>query len=191
MEKGLNMAGQSPVMSKDSFHLIITGGTIDSCFIGKVPPKTSKIPGYLLGLKNQLGFIFTKVCMKDSRNLTEADLKAVLLTVKVSKSKKIIITHGTYTMVNTAKYLKKNLAQNEKTVILTGSLIPLGLNDSDAPSNIGYSISKSGELAPGVYVCMNGETFEPDNVMKQKNGKFVKVTKEKKRPHREFQTPVN
>ncbi len=164
-----------------TIHFIITGGTIDSYYDGTkdtaVPNKESILPNYLKSLKLKDGFIFTEVCMKDSRNLSKSDVRKVLKTIEQSKAKKIIITHGTYTMPDTAKYLQANLKDKNKTIILTGSMIPLvGFSPSDAGFNLGYSIAKVNELQAGIYVCMNGQVFSPDEVVKQlKDGKFGSV----------------
>lgn len=77
--------------------------------------------------------------MKDSRQLGENDRKEILKAIEESPSNKIIITHGTYTMPDTARYLKANLKRNDQTIILTGSMIPIkGFSPSDGTFNLGY-----------------------------------------------------
>jgi L-asparaginase len=136
--------------AKGSIHLIMTGGTIDSHYDANkdtvVPNKKSILPDYVKGLKLYEKTEFTEICMKDSRNLTQKDLKNILSAVQKNHSKKIIITHGTYTMPDTARYLKHNLKRNDKTIIFTGSMLPLSFTNSDAPFNLGYSIAKLDEL---------------------------------------------
>lgn len=94
---------------------------------------------------------------------------------------KIIITHGTYTMPDTARYLKANLKRDDQTIVFTGSMIPLtGFSPSDAPFNLGYSIAKIQDLPAGIYVCMNGRVFSPNEVVKfLYGGRFVSVFGEK------------
>ena len=115
--------------------------------------------------------------MKDSRQLNEKDQKNILSIINKSKSKNIIITHGTYTMPDTARFLEANLKKKNKIIILTGSMIPLtGFSPSDAPFNLGYSLASFGVLKPGVYVCMNGQIFNSNEVAKRiSEGKFVSV----------------
>jgi L-asparaginase len=115
--------------------------------------------------------------MKDSRSFTGSDLQNVLKSVEKSKSKKIIITHGTYTMPDTARFLSANLKRKDQTIILTGSMIPLtGFSPSDAPFNIGYSLASVKTLKPGVYLCMNGEIFSSKEVAKRvSEGRFVSL----------------
>ncbi len=125
----------------------MTGGTIDSHYEGKkgtiVPNKKSVIPAFIRGLKLYANVKFTEVCMKDSRNLDETDLKRILKAVEGSTSRRIIVTHGTYKMEDTARYLEANLARKDKTIVLTGAMVPLkdGMR-SDAQFNLGYAIAK-------------------------------------------------
>ena len=108
-------------MSEKSIHFIITGGTIDSYYDGTkdtaVPNEHSVVPKYINILKLYEKTEFSEVCMKDSRKLTEKDRKNVLKEVKKSDSKRIIITHGTYTLPDTARYLKANLKDHGKVII--------------------------------------------------------------------------
>ena len=169
----------------EKIHFIITGGTVDSFYDGTkdtvVPNKESIIREYVEKLKMETPTEFTIVCMKDSRKIVEEDWKNILESVENSESKRIIITHGTYTMAETAKYLKANLQRKDQTIIFTGSLIPIkGFTESDGPFNLGYSIAKLDDLQAGVYVCMNGQVFEPEEVAKLvSEGRFVSVFSKK------------
>lgn len=166
---------------KSAIHFVITGGTIDSYYDGTkdtvVPYKHSTIPSYLNGIKLYQKLKFTEVCMKDSRALTKTDMNNILKIVEKSPSRKIIITHGTYTMPDTARYLKANLKRNDQAIVFTGSMIPLlGFSPSDAPLNLGYSMAKVQSLPPGIYVCMNGRLFSPDEVIKiVSKGRFASI----------------
>jgi len=161
-----------------AIHFIITGGTIDSYYEGSkdtvVPNRKSVIPDFIKGMKLYEKTKFTAVCMKDSRDLTATDLKNILKAVERSPSKKVIILHGTYTMPNTARYLKANLKRKDQTIILTGSWIPVvGFTPSDGPFNLGYAIGKIQDLPVGVYVCTNGRAFSAHEIRKDiKKGRF-------------------
>ncbi len=157
--------------NKRIIEFILTGGTIDSYYSTAkdtaVPNQHSVIPQFMQGLKLYERVVFTEICMKDSRDLVRTDLEKIVKTVAKSKSRNIIITHGTYTMSDTARYLKAKLKNSNKTIVFTGSMIPLvGFSPSDAPFNLGYAVAKVLELPAGVYVCMNGRVFEPEEVMK-------------------------
>ena len=166
---------------KEKILMIITGGTIDSFYDGTkdtvVPLKRSAIPDYIKSLKFKEPIMFNQVCMKDSRSLTGEDLKKILSSINRSSSKRIIITHGTYTMPDTARFLSFNLKRKDQTIILTGSMMPLtGFSPSDAPFNLGYSLSAINSLKHGIYVCMNGQIFSSGEVAKEiSKGKFVSV----------------
>jgi L-asparaginase len=159
-------------MTKNNrLHFIMTGGTIDSYYDGSkdtvVTNEHSVIPKFVKVLKLYEECNFTEVCMKDSRDLKESDRKNLLKAVTSSKSKRIIITHGTYTLPDTARYLKANLKNNGKVIIFACSMIPLeGFIPTDAGFNIGYAVAKSQELPEGIYVCMNGKIFIPEEIVK-------------------------
>lgn len=156
----------------------MTGGTIDSYYDvtqdTAVPYRESVIPQYLSSLKLYSTFRFSQICMKDSRNIGINDRKKMLQVIEKSSCSKIIITHGTYTMVRTAQFLKKHLQRQNQTIVLTGSMIPLtGFSPSDAGFSLGFALAKIEELSPGVYVSMNGRTFTPAEVKKNiRKGRF-------------------
>ncbi|MBI4079014.1 MAG: asparaginase [Candidatus Levybacteria bacterium] len=160
---------------RDKIHIIITGGTIDSVWNGAqdtvVVANHSILPEYFGELGRNLKFYeqisFTEICMKDSRAITEEDRKNVLKAVEKSDATKIIVTHGTYTMPDTARFLKDNLKRADQAIALTGSMVPIkGFDFSDGPFNLGYAIAQVQKLPPGVYVCMNARVFTPDEVAK-------------------------
>lgn len=164
-----------------SIHFIITGGTIDSYYEGTrdtvVPSAHSIIPSFIHSLKLYTPSIFTELCMKDSRELTTEDLGRIVEAVEQSSCTRIIITHGTYTMPDTARYVKANLHRKDQTIVLTGSMIPIvGFAPSDGPFHLGYAVAQVQLLEPGVYLCMNGKTFSPEEVMKVGvEGKFRSI----------------
>ena len=166
---------------KEIIEIIITGGTIDSYYeVTKdtvVPLKKSVIPEFIKSLKIESNFSFNEICMKDSRSINKVDLNKILNIINKTNSKKIIITHGTYTMPDTARFLEARLKVKDKVIILTGSMIPLtGFSPSDAPFNLGYSIASLQTLNSGIYVCMNGQIFTPKEVIKRvSEGRFVSV----------------
>lgn len=168
-------------MLKKTIHFIITGGTIDSYYDpikdAAVPNEKSIIPQFVKSLKLYNSVEFTEICMKDSRDIVKEDLNKILNAIEKSPNKNIIITHGTYTMPDTARFLKANLKRKDQIIIITGSMIPLvGFSPSDGPFSIGYSIAKSQDLKHGIYVCMNGKVFSSEEVMKiSKEGRFVSI----------------
>lgn len=166
---------------KGTIHFIMTGGTIDSYYDGTkdtiTPNEQSIIPKFIKTLKLYENYEFTQICMKDSRDLNDADRNNILKAVKNSNCKRIIITHGTYTLPDTARFLKANLKEKDKVIIFVCSMIPLeGFIPSDAGFNLGYAIAKSQELEQGIYVCMNGRVFVPEEVVKiLSEGRFASI----------------
>jgi L-asparaginase len=173
-------------MAKSTIHFIITGGTIDSFYSGikdtVIPLPHSGLPAFIKGLKLYEDIVFTEICMKDSRALKKNDMLRVARAIQESPHKKIIITHGTYTMPDTARIVKANLKRNDQTIVFTGSMIPLmGFSPSDAPFNLGYAIAQVQQLTSGIYVAMNGKVFSPDEVAKLLyEGRFISVFGDKK-----------
>jgi L-asparaginase len=166
---------------ENKLHFIMTGGTIDSYYDGSqdtaVTNQHSVIPKFINILKLYEKCKFTEVCMKDSRALNDADRKKIFTAVSSSKFKRIIITHGTYTLPDTARYLQAKLKNNNKVIIFVCSMIPLeGFTPTDAGFNIGYAVAKSQTLPKGIYVCMNGKIFTPDEVVKiLSEGRFSSI----------------
>lgn len=162
-------------------HILMTGGTIDSYYNGikdtSEPLQHSAIPNYINSLKLDEEVIFTEICMKDSRSITQDDRLKLLNEIEKSEETNILISHGTYTMPDTARYLEGNLQRKDQKIILTGSMIPLtGFSPSDGGFNLGFSIASFRNCEPGVYVCMNGILLNASEVVKLLNeGRFTSV----------------
>lgn len=172
-------------MHEKSIHFIMTGGTIDSYYEGTkdtvVPNKNSVIPEYIKGLRLHIDTEFTQVCMKDSRDISIEDMELVRKTVDESPHKFFIITHGTYCMPDTARYLQAHLQKKDAVVLFTGSMIPImNCANSDGCFNLGYSAAEIFHLQPGIHVCMNGQIFDPAEIAKLiGQGRFVSIFGEK------------
>ena len=171
--------------NKIKINIFLTGGTIDSHWDGKADTAVisdfSVVPDYFKTLILYAEVEFTEICLKDSRNLNSSDLNNLIEKLESCDNTKIIITHGTYTMPDTAKFLQANLKRKDQTIILTGSMVPLaGFSPSDASFNLGYAVAEVNNLSVGVYLCMNGRTFTPDEVAKNlAEGKFYSVFEKK------------
>lgn len=155
--------------------ILITGGTIDNLEYEKKEnaPKNqhSLIPSLIKQARITEVIVTKIVCFKDSKFINDSDRELILQECKGSSSNKIIITHGTMTMPETAKYLgKHNLT---KTIVLFGAAIPSNEDNSDALFNLGLAFSAVKTLSHGVYVTMNGKIFNFDEVKKNmKTGNF-------------------
>jgi len=108
----------------------------------------------------------TQLMRKDSLEMSEADRAAIHDAVAASDADKILVTHGTDTMVDTARVLSDIAG---KTIVLTGAMQPASLRNSDAEFNVGFALAAVQTLPPGVYIAMNGEVFDPAKVHKDRS----------------------
>jgi L-asparaginase len=168
-------------MTQDrDLHIIATGGTISKTY----DPSTEKpelnpepfIRDYIVGvIKPHCDISMERVFLKDSADITDADRAVILAAVTASDAPCIMITHGTSTMDVTAEYLQAHLAGSDKTIVLTGAMIPLKeFAMSDAGFNLGFALSQVQALDAGVYICMNATNFAAGSVRKDvKTARFV------------------
>jgi len=156
-----------------------TGGTFDKEFNelnGELYFKKTQLHELLKLGRSQLNVKVETLMMVDSLNMTEDDRQHIIHKCQQESSKRIIITHGTDTMVETAKILAQHI--KDKTIILTGAMIPIKFGSSDGLFNLGSALSFIQILHPGVYITMNGRYFNWDNVRKNKKlGIFERITK--------------
>ncbi len=109
--------------------------------------------------------------MIDSLYMTPAHRRRILQACLSTPEKHVVVTHGTDTLVETAKVLGPRI--QDKTVVLTGAMVPYKFGSSDGMFNLGSALSFAQCLPPGVYVAMNGRRFPWDNVRKnRRKGEF-------------------
>ena len=107
---------------------------------------------------------------KDSLDITDEDRASIVANVKNQSCQRIVMTHGTDTMVDTAQALKEF---SDKTIVLVGAMQPARFRDSDAIYNIGFATAAASILGPGIYIAMNGQLFAADEVKKNRDaGRF-------------------
>lgn len=160
-------------MTRNHYLIIKMGGTIEfkDPAYGEINDKLLKldttIESYLTNIvKPHFLYTVVTVAEKDSRDLDEHDREKLLQSILGSDTDKVVVTHGTFTMKQTAEYLQ-NAGLGTKKVILTGSMIPVaGFAASDAGFNLGFAIGSFETLEPGVYLSMNGGIFRPEEVDK-------------------------
>jgi len=146
---------------------LIAGGTICKQYnelTGKLEFQKSFVPEMLLRGRCQLGYSTEVLMLKDSLDMTAADREAILVACQASDESRIIISHGTDSMVETASFLGQGLG--DKTVVLVGAMIPYSIRNSDALFNLGCAVTAVQLLPKGVYVVMNGEVFAWNQVQK-------------------------
>ncbi len=162
-----------------TIRIFVTGGTFDKEY--------NELKGELFFRDTHLHEILglgrckapvevTTLMMIDSLNMTAAHRKIILENCRMASEDRILITHGTDTIVETAKFLAK--AKLAKTVVLTGAMVPYKFGSSDGLFNMGSAIAFVQTLPHGVYISMNGKCFEWDNVRKNRDrGEFEEVRK--------------
>lgn len=157
-------------------HFITTGGTIDKLYFDAKSEYQVGSPQVMSLLQElELAFLYTiePLIAKDSLDLTDEDRALIRERVVAAPSDHVIITHGTDTMVETAKVLHDVTG---KTIVLTGAMQPARFHRSDAVFNVGVSIGAVSALPQGVYLCMNGKIFHPDRVRKNRDlGRFEEI----------------
>lgn len=153
-----------------------TGGTIDKLYfdsssrfeVGEpVAPEILK--------KGRLNDFpkFTELLRKDSLELTDSDRTLIRAAVERCHATRVIITHGTDTMVKTARRLSDIPG---KTIVLTGALQPARFTDSDASFNLGLAIAAVQLLSHGVYIAMSGQLFPAQGVRKNRERNRFEAT---------------
>ena len=160
-----------------TIEIIVTGGTFDKEYdplSGQLYFKGTHVPEMLRLGRSRIHTQIKKIMMIDSLSMTIADRKKILKECQTSAQDKILITHGTDTMVETAKLLGQHI--KNKTIILTGAMIPYAFGSSDGLFNLGSALAILQTLPPGVYISMNGKYFPWGNVRKNKEiGLFEQI----------------
>lgn len=149
-------------------QILTTGGTIAGLDYqdakGRPESNHLNIKDFFKAANVSFEYRIDKVFDKDSRFITDENRKMLSEKIKFSTIDKILVTHGTFTMVETAKFLgNMNLG---KTIVLTGAFILGTKENTDAPFNLGCAISVLKFLDKGVYIAMNGKIFDWNNVRK-------------------------
>lgn len=152
-----------------AIRIFVTGGTFDKEYdmlTGNLYFRDTHIKEILELGRSLVDVRITTLMMVDSLEMTDDDRDMILFNCKKCKEDKILITHGTDTIAETAKILGE--ANIEKTIVLTGAMIPYKFGSSDGLFNLGSSLGFVQSLPNGVYVTMNGMCFNHDNVKKNK-----------------------
>lgn len=166
-------------------HVLTTGGTIDKVYFDAQSEFQVGEP-QVTDLFREAGVAFTYsvevLFRKDSLDLTDEDRQLVADRVLATDHTRVLVTHGTDTMPDTARAVADALEAAGpvgKTVVFVGSLAPARFKATDAEFNVGFAAAAVQALGPGVYVAMNGRVFDPHHVRKDRErNRFAAVAQE-------------
>ena len=162
-------------MTTDAVHIFTTGGTIDKEYFDAKSAYEIGEPqiGALLREAGvEFEYAIETLMRKDSLDLTDDDRRRIAEAVLGCACRRVIVTHGTDTMAQTARVVADALAAVEtppRTVVFVGSLAPARFKASDAEFNVGFAAAAVQTLPPGAYVAMNGRVFDPHHVRKDRD----------------------
>jgi L-asparaginase len=152
-----------------SLRIIATGGTFDKHYdelTGMLGFADSHLPAVLARTRMTIPVELEQLPLLDSLDMKDEDRQRVLASCRAAGETAIVIIHGTDTMRETAGVLGE--AALDKTIVLTGAMIPYEIANSDALFNLGCATGVAQSLPAGVYVAMNGQVFTWDNVTKNR-----------------------
>jgi L-asparaginase len=151
--------------------LVTMGGTIDKDYfdaLSEYQVAETLMPSLISRIGCDIEIETHEVCRKDSLEVTEADRLRLKQLVESLSANRVLVTHGTDTMVNTARFLG-NIPG--KVIVFTGAMRPSRFADTDALFNVGVALGALRTLKEGVFVAMSGQVFDPKDVVKNRDKK--------------------
>jgi len=160
-----------------SIRIFVTGGTFDKEYNelnGDLFFKTTHVAEMLSLGRSRVSVDIRTLMMVDSTTIDEDDRELIAYHCQRAREDRIVVTHGTDTMVETAKHIAAKV--KNKTILLTGAMVPYTFGSSDGLFNMGSALAYVQVLPPGVYIAMNGRYFDWDKVKKNKRvGEFEEI----------------
>jgi L-asparaginase len=154
-------------------RIFVTGGTFDKEYnelTGALAFNATHLPEMLRLGRSRVDVAVTTLMMIDSLDMTDAGRALIVESCRKAEETRVIVTHGTDTMVDTARALAAAFPETAgRTIVLTGAMIPYAFGSSDGLFNLGSALSFAQVLSPGVYVAMNGRYFRWDKVRKNRD----------------------
>jgi L-asparaginase len=169
-----------------SIAILVTGGTFDKQYnelAGTLAFRDTHVLEMLRLGRSRVDVTVRQLMMIDSLDMTDADRAVISDACAASDATRLVITHGTDTMVETARFLAsppKSGHDQQKTIVLTGAMVPYAFGSSDGLFNLGSALSFAQTLPPGVYIAMNGRAFAWNDVRKNReSGVFESLNVER------------
>ncbi len=167
---------------KEKIVCYVTGGTFDkeyNMITGELYFQNTHLHDMFKLGRSTLDITIRTLMMVDSLEMTDEDRQLITYNCERCPYEKILITHGTDTMVITASVLAKSKKLKNKTIVLTGAMIPYEFGtSSDGFFNLGSALAFVQTLPPGVYVAMNGRYYNWNNVQKNRQTGYFEALKE-------------
>jgi L-asparaginase len=161
-----------------AIRILVTGGTFDKEYdelTGRLLFLETHVPEMLRRGRSRLDVTVDTVMMIDSLDLDDSGRAEIVARCRAAAERAIVLTHGTDTMVETARALA-DARLTDKTIVLTGAMVPYAFGSSDGLFNLGSALSFAQVLPPGVYVAMNGQHFHWDRVRKNRETGMFEAT---------------
>jgi L-asparaginase len=161
-----------------SVRILVTGGTFDKEYnelTGQLYFRSTHVPEMLRLGRSRVQIELEVACMIDSLEMTDAHRADIVDRCRRSPQQSIVITHGTDTLAETARALGR-AALSDKTIVLTGAMVPYAFGSSDGLFNLGSALSFVQVLPRGVYAAMNGQCFGWDRVRKNADTGYFEET---------------
>ena len=162
--------------SPENIAIVTTGGTIDKAYfdaLSEYQVGETMVAQLLKAGRVMYPWRIVELLRKDSLDLTDDDRARLRDTIAGMPERRIVVTHGTDTMTDSASVLAE---LSEKVIVMTGALAPARFSESDATFNLGMAFSAAQVLSPGVYIAMNGQVFRAAEVKKDRQqGRFVPI----------------
>jgi L-asparaginase len=157
--------------------IFVTGGTFDKTYDeirGQLSFGDTHLPEMLRLGRSRVDVSIKTLMMIDSLEMTDEDRQTIVRACAGCSQSRIVITHGTDTMVDTAAAIARGVSG--KTIVLTGAMVPYAFGSSDGLFNLGSALSFAEVLPEGVYIAMNGQHFRWDTVRKNRNTGVFELT---------------
>ena len=165
----------------ETIQVYVTGGTFDKEYnfiTGELYFKDTHLLDMFEQGRSRLDLDVKTLMMVDSLEMTEDDRTLIVESCANTESKKILLTHGTDKMVETASILAQADSLKGKTIVLTGAMVPIAFGtSSDGYFNLGSALALVQCLPPGVYIVMNGRYFNWENVEKNRESGYFRTIK--------------
>jgi L-asparaginase len=166
-------------MNPEPIRIIVTGGTFDKKYDelnGTLSFRDTHVNEMLRLGRSRVDVVVETLMMMDSLDMTDDDRRRIVECCRTCRESRLLITHGTDTMVETARAVATATPPaGAKTIVLTGAMVPYAFGSSDGLFNLGSALSFVQALAPGIYVAMNGRCFSWDRVRKNRSTGFFEA----------------